>query len=314
MSFKPSTALLTGGAGFVGSRVAQRVASDGVDVHLLLRPGTDPWRIRELAPLVRTHSADLLDEAAVSRIVAQVNPEAVVHLATYGGYPAQTDADRILRTNILGFWNLLRACEGSRCELVVNAGSSSEYGFKDHPTRETELLEPNSYYAVSKAATTLLGQYVSRAGGLALATLRLYSVYGPYEEPTRLIPTAIRRALANEPLVAVDPETGRDFVFIDDVVRAFTSWDRLRALKGDAINIGSGVQSTVGKALEAVLRLTQSKSKVEWNRMPARIWDAKTWVSDISEARAKLGWSPAVSFEEGLQRTIEWHCSRSRTT
>jgi nucleoside-diphosphate-sugar epimerase len=309
MPFKPSTALITGAAGFVGANLARKLADDGLDVHLLLRPGSRPWRLEDVKPRMRLHEADLLDESALARILSAVNPEVVYHLATYGGYPEQTDADRILRTNFLGMWNLLRACESTRCSLLVNSGSSSEYGFKPHPTRETDFLEPNSYYAVSKAASTLLAQHVARSGRLPAATLRLYSVYGPFEEPTRLIPTLIRNALAGAPLVMVNPETGRDFVFVEDVVRAFRCWDGLLALKGDPVNIGSGIQSTVRTALETVVRLTASNSEVQWNRMPPRIWDQKVWVADISQARAKLGWSPTTSLEEGLRKTLDWHRS-----
>jgi nucleoside-diphosphate-sugar epimerase len=310
MTFHPGTVLLTGGAGFVGSSIARRLVELGVDVHLLFRPGSDLWRVRDFQSQIHFHESDLLDEPRTLKVFRSVNPEAVLHLAAYGGHPEEKDADRILRTNFLGFWNVLRACVPTRCELIVNAGSSSEYGFKGHASRETDLLEPNSFYAVSKAAATHLGRYASRLERFSIATLRLGSVFGPYEAPTRLIPTVIQRSLLGQPLDMVDPETGRDFVFIDDVVRAFTSWDRLRALKGDSVNIGSGIQSTVRDALETILDLTGSQSVVRWNRMPPRIWDTKTWVSDISQARLKLDWIPRVSFREGIKQTIEWHCAR----
>ena len=311
MTFHPRTVLVTGGAGFVGSSIARRLVDQGADVHLLFRPGSDLWRIRDYQSRSHLHEADLLDEPRTRKVFLSVNPEAVLHLAAYGGHPDERDADRILRTNILGFWNVLRACEPTRCELVVNAGSSSEYGFKSHATRETDLLEPNSFYAVSKGAATLLGRYASGLGRCSIATLRLFSVYGPYEEPSRLIPTLIQRSLLGQPLDLVDPETGRDFVFIDDVVQAFTSWDRLRDLKGDPVNIGSGIQSTVRRALETVLELTGSQSLVRWNRMPPRIWDTNIWVSDISQARARLDWTPIVSFREGIKRTIDWYRERA---
>lgn len=306
MPLRPDRVLLTGGAGFVGACLARKLLDQGLDVHLLTRPDSNPWRIRDLQGRARLHEVDLLDEAAVSKLLPSVNPDVVYHLATYGGYPEQTDPDRILRTNILGLWNLLKACEPTRCGLVVNCGSSSEYGFQPHPTRESDLLDPNSHYAVSKAAATLLCRHVSRTGKIPIATLRLYSVYGPFEEPTRLIPTLIRRALVQEPLVMVDPETGRDFVFIDDVLRAFVAWDRLAALNGDPINIGSGIQSTVRTALDTVLRLTGSRSEVQWNRMPPRVWDSRIWVADITQARARLDWSPEIAFDEGIRRTIDW--------
>jgi len=101
------------------------------------------------------------------------------------------------------------------------AGSSSEYGVKDHAPAENEQLEPNSDYAVAKAAATLLASHLGRERGLPVATLRLYSVFGPFEEPDRFIPTLVVHALRGQLPPLVDPAIARDFVYLDDVVEAF---------------------------------------------------------------------------------------------
>jgi nucleoside-diphosphate-sugar epimerase len=231
----------------------------------------------------------------------------VLHLAAHGAYEAQADAGRILTTNVLGTLHLLEASVATGVELFVNIGSSSEYGFKREPMRETDRLDPNSVYAIGKAAQTHLCVFFARRHPhMAIATLRLFSVYGPWEEPTRLIPTVIRRAKAGLPLEMVAPDIARDFVFIGDVLRALLHFDRLRRAAGEVINIGSGAEITLREVVGAVQDLFGHRSQVVWGAMPARQWDTTRWVADRSLAARLLDWEPAVGFREGLARTAEW--------
>src|SRR5204863_142015 len=150
-----------------------------------------------------------------------IQPEWVFHLAAHGAYSWQTDVQQMVKTNLLGTINLVQACLNTGFDSFVNAGSSSEYGYKNHPPSEQELPEPNSHYAVSKVAATLFCQHTSRREGVRIRTLRLYSAFGAYEDPNRLMPTLIGRCLKGEFPPLVRPETARDYVYIDDVVDAF---------------------------------------------------------------------------------------------
>ena len=141
---------------------------------------------------------------------------------------------------------------------------------------------------------------------MAIATLRLFSVYGPWEEPTRLIPTVIRRAMTGLTLEMVAPEVARDFVYVGDVIRALLDFDRLRRASGEVINLGSGVQITLREVVEAVQDLFGHRSQVVWGGMPARQWDTTRWVADRSHAARILDWEPSVGLREGLARTAEW--------
>jgi len=105
--------------------------------------------------------------------------------------PSQVDVQRMLQTNIFGTANLVQACLKTGFDTFVNTGSSSEYGFKDHAPSENELPEPNSHYAVAKVSATMFCQFTARNQKVHIPTLRLYSVYGPFEEPTRLLPRVI---------------------------------------------------------------------------------------------------------------------------
>ena len=230
----------------------------------------------------------------------------IYHLATHGAYPFQDDAEKIIKANVLGTWNLLKACSGIDYKVFVNTGSSSEYGFKLNPMREADMLEPNSYYAVAKSAQTLLCQHVAQSQKKPICTFRLFSVYGYYEEPSRLVPTLIRSCLKGKSLKMVSPETARDFIFVDDVVAAYCRLSRLAKLSGEIVNIGTGRQRSLREVVAEVIRLTGARVVVEWGALPARIWDANVWVADTDKSARLLGWKASTSLRDGLRKTIQW--------
>lgn len=298
--------LVTGAAGFVGACAVRELLRRGHQVHALVRPQSDDWRLRPVRTELHVHGGDLADAAAVRRVVQAVRPRAVVHLATHGAYEAQDDARAILRTNVFGTLNLLEASVEAGVAAFVNAGSSSEYGFKSAPMREADVLEPNSFYAVGKAAQTHLCRLLARRSRMGIAVFRLFSVYGPWEEPTRLIPTLLRRARVGLPLCMTAPRTARDFVYVDDVLDALLNLSAVSRLRGEVVNLGTGVETTLETVVATVQRLLGDRSPVHWGAMADRHWDSTRWVADPSRARALLGWEPRHTLHQGLARTADW--------
>lgn len=302
--------VITGGSGFVGANVVRALLDRDEDVHLLLRRAARRWRLEDVHGRVEVHEADLADEKQVREAFARIRPRAVLHLATEGAYEGQADPLRIFQTNLFGTLHVLSAALECGAGLVVNVGSSSEYGFKSQPMRESDRVEPNSYYAVAKAAQTHLTALVSRRSDLPAVTLRLFSLYGPWEEPSRLIPTLIRRARSGEPLEMAAPEIARDFVYVDDAVALLTDLERLALHRGAVFNVGSGVQTSLAGVVEAVQATLGDQSEVRWNAFEARRWDTQTWVADPSAAHESLGWRATTSFPDGIARTAEWMATR----
>jgi dolichol-phosphate mannosyltransferase len=299
--------LITGGSGFIGANLARRALADGHEVHLFLRPGHRPWRVEEIAKEVHTHAVDLTRAEDVRTALAAVRPDWVFHLAAYGAYPIETDVRLMVETNLLGCVSLLDACVAAGVGAFVNAGSSSEYGYKDHAPAEEESLEPNSAYAVTKAAATHYTRLLSRTADINALTVRLWSIYGPYEEPKRLIPTLLVHALEGRlpPLVA--PDTARDFVFVDDAVDALLKVAAAASLpRGSVYNLCSGIQSTLRDVVEETRRLTHLAVEPLWGGMKARTWDTSVWVGSPERMTREVGWRAHTTLSEGLARTARW--------
>jgi UDP-glucose 4-epimerase len=300
----PPRVLVTGAGGFVGANLVRRLLADGHDVAALARPGGTRWRLEDVDRDVAIRDVELADAVAVETAVRDVAPDWVFHCAAHGAYSWETDFPRMLESNLLATDYLLRSTLAAGCVAFVHAGSSSEYGYKDHPAREDEPVAPNSHYAVTKAAATALCAHFASEQEMPVTTLRLYSAYGPWEEPGRLVPTLAVRGLQGElpPLVA--PDTARDFVFVDDVAEAFVC--AARAAGSGVYNVCSGEQTSLRQIVEVARAVLGVTAEPEWGSAPARAWDATVWVGDGSKARRDIGWAPRHTLEEGFRRTAEW--------
>ncbi len=298
--------LVTGASGFIGSVLLRKLLEQKQEVHLILRKNSRTWRINDLLNKVTIHYSDLSNLDELIKIVKKINPDIIYHLATNGAYSYQVDADGIIKTNILGTWNLLQACNEVDYELFVNTGSSSEYGFKNFAMREIDIVEPASYYAVTKCAQTLLCSHIARQEKKPIVTIRPFSVYGPYEEPKRFFPTLMMALLFKKDMNLVDPDTARDQIYVDDIVSAYLKIEELKKNPGEYFNIGTGIQSSIKNVVDLAVKVTKENTNFKWGKMEGRNWDTNNWVADISKARQLLGWAPQISLEKGIELTWDW--------
>jgi UDP-glucose 4-epimerase len=300
--------MLTGGSGFVGANLVRRLLADGCEVHLLLRPNFSPWRIKDILNDLHVHPIEFHDAANLDSVIKSIRPEWVFHLAAAGAYSWQTDLAAMIQTNIIGTINLVEACLRTGFDTFINTGSSSEYGFKLTAPAETTWLEPNSHYAVTKASASQYCRYIAQSKDVRVNTLRLYSVYGPYEDPRRLMPSLIRHGLKGELPPLVNPDIARDYIHINDVVDAFLLAAKKEAQETGAIyNIGSGKQTSLKEVVELARQEMGINTEPDWGSMLARIWDTNTWVANIQKASTELGWSPQLGLQEGFRSTVQWY-------
>jgi dolichol-phosphate mannosyltransferase len=203
--------------------------------------------------------------------------------------------------------SLVEACRQTGCERFVHAGSSSEYGFKGHAPHEEEPVEPNSAYAVAKAAATLYCRHAATSGELNAVTLRLYSVYGPYEDPRRLLPRLIACGLRGELPPLANPDVSRDFLAVEDAVEAMVlAAEHFDHVTGAIYNVGSGRQTTIRDLVALARRKLGVDAEPAWGSACERAWDTTTWVADTRRAARELGWRPRTALEEGFEGTVEW--------
>jgi nucleoside-diphosphate-sugar epimerase len=301
--------LITGASGFIGANFCHFFVSQGAEVHVLVRKTSNLWRIKSIKNKLDVHYCDLNEREKLKGLISEIKPEGIMHFAIYGGYPFQKETLQIIKTNFLGTVNLLDACMNVGFKWFINTGSSSEYGIKSKPMKEDDLLEPINDYGVAKAAGTLYCQSVAKRTEAPIYTMRLFSPYGYYEEPTRLVPYVIRSCLKNEALLLSNPNAVRDFVFIEDVINAYLQLIlNMHLVKsGEIFNVGSGNQHKVSEVVAIIKKLTNSNSQLNWKRHLGRDSDIlKIWEANIDKITSNLNWHSQYTLEEGLKKTIDW--------
>ncbi len=302
-----SRILVTGAAGFVGANMVRRLLAEGVEIHALVRPGTDLWRLKDVTALIRWTECDILDFAAVGKVVAETRPEIVYHFAFPGGYPSDSAGRmNMFSVGLLGTYTLLNAAHENAVEKFVHIGSSTEYGTSNQAHRETDRLEPGNIRGVSKTASTLLCQQFAREFHLNSVILRLFNVYGFWEQRKRLIPGACLAILQDRPLPLTPPGIMHDWVFVEDVVDACLAALNKNIPRGEIINIGSGEQHANEEIVQILGEVAGRELKADVGAYLPHSHDTDCWLANIQRAKEVLGWRPQHSLRAGLKETFSF--------
>lgn len=300
--------LITGGAGFIGANLIYKLLLLNCEINLLVRPSANLWRLKFILPRLKIHKVDISDKSGLKKIITKINPNAIIHLATYSQYRNQEEFEQMVETNIRGTLNLLTVSKDINYDVFINTGSSSEYGIKEHPMKETDLLEPVSFYAATKTSATLLCQVFSKEYRKPIVTLRPFSVYGPFEEKDRFIPTIIRAVINNKPIKLTPGKQRRDFICVEDITDIYIkTLSRGRKLSGQILNMGTGIEYTNDEVVQKLFKITNKTVKIEKGKYPKRQWDSSHWVADISKTRKILNWKPKFTLDQGLRYTYNWY-------
>ena len=306
-------ALVTGGAGFIGSHLAHRLVRDGFDVAVLDNLTTG---LRDNVPAGATFvEGDVGQRSVVDDVFSSEPLDAVFHVAGQASIRlsfAEPEVD--LHTNVVGTVNVLRACVEHRVPRLLYASSMTAYGEPDLiPTPEDVPCVPVSYYGVTKYAAE---RYVHITAArpdvhVSATSLRMFNVYGPrqgLDNPYQgVLAIFLGNVLRGEPItIHGDGEQTRDFVYIDDVVEAWMGVLDDPTSDGKALNVGSGRETSVNELADAVLAaLGESRDSWEIRREDVQVGDQRRAAAEIG-AIAAHGWKPTVALVDGIAHTAEW--------
>lgn len=275
--------LLTGSSGFIGSFLKKKLINKGYTVEII------------------PHSI-LNNPKKLRKIALSFSPHYIIHLAAYGNKYYQDEDQEIIKSNILGTINLLYATKDIRYEAFVNTGSSSEYGIKNNKMIESDSLDADCFYGVTKASATLICRAFAKKYSKPVVTVRPFSVYGPFDDPNKFIQVSIRAFQNNANLKLV--EGVHDWIYVDDCINGVLKVIKnVKKLSGKVVNIGTGIQSTNQEVITSLEKIFNKKIKVvEVDRI--RDYDTTvSWVADNS-LLISLGWRPKYSLLKGLKKTI----------
>ncbi len=306
--------MVIGASGFIGAKLFFSLNSRRDDVFAASRFPERSWRLSQADPK-KLISLDVTDLARVKEKLGELRPKTVFNLSAFGAYERQKDPQAIHQVNYVGNLNLITVLLEQGCAAYIQAGTSSEYGLNCAGPSEGDALLPNSDYAVSKVGASFLVQYYGKFHQFPAINLRLYSIYGPWEERDRLIPTLISQALQGKFPAFAERNISRDFVYIDDcthaMVKAALSADQ--GERGLSINIATGVKTS----LEQIAAVAQSAFQIpgtpQFGQMSNRKWDLSNWFGDPTLAEQRLKWKARTSLSEGLKLTADWEQEASRS-
>ena len=300
-------ALITGGAGFIGSNIAKELASRGNDVAVLDDLSSGYRSNIQGIPGVRLIEADIRDQAAVDAAVEGV--DAVFHLAASVGNKRSIDQPvNDAEINVIGTLRVLEAARKAGVRKIVMSSSAGIFGeLKTLPIREDHPVEPDSPYGASKLCAEKQGLAYAKLYGMEVVCLRYFNVYGPsqrFDAYGNVIPIFVFQMLRGEPVTIFgDGEQTRDFVNVREVVLANIRAAMAPGVSG-AFNIGSGTRISINDLVER-LRANCGLNPVV-RRGPPRAGDVRDSLADISAARRAFGFEPAVTIDEGLPEYIRW--------
>ncbi|WP_449246355.1 NAD-dependent epimerase/dehydratase family protein [Desulfarculus baarsii] len=297
---------MIGASGFIGGNLFRALLARREDVIGTVFSGS-PWRLAGVSAL-NTAFMNLHDPNSVRALLNRVKPKVIFHCAAFGAYSFENDADRIHHTNYISLVKLLESLDHRELNAFIHAGSSSEYGFNAAGPAEDDRLSPNSHYAVSKAAASLALAYHGKARGLPVCNLRLYSVYGPYEDSSRLMPVLCEHAVRGCLPPFAPANTARDFVYIDDVIEAFllAAAHMGPDLAGESFNIGTGEKTTLGNLAALAGKVFDIQEEPRFTPSAGRSWDMEQWYANPAKAERLLGWRPRTPLAQGLISCRDW--------
>lgn len=296
--------LVTGAGGFVGAAVVSSALSAGHDVIALVRPTGNRQRLDEHGAIVVP--VNLADGVELEATLRHHRPDVIVHSAWSGVSNASRHERSQITDNVSVALSLVDAAAAAGAGKFIGIGSQAEYGLLSGKIRETALPSPTSLYGAAKVAVQFLTAQLCADAGIDFAWLRLFSTYGPRDNPNWLIPSMIEQLLDGRRPRTTEGRQLWDYLFIDDVADAIRAAAESKQAIG-IFNLGSGKPVAVRDIIEQIRDIAAPELDLVFGEIPYRpdqIWHME---ADIDRLKRLSGFVPQVELAQGLARTIEWH-------
>jgi dolichol-phosphate mannosyltransferase len=298
--------LVVGASGFIGANLFKMLKAYRDDVFAGIRESKG-WRLAEVNE-ENIVTFDRCDTEKSKKVIETILPKTIFDCTAYGGYSFQDNTNEIYRVNFQSLVDFVTLLSSYGIAAYIHAGSSSEYGLNCTAPLEDDKCEPNSHYSVSKISAATFLHFVGSQRDFPAINFRLYSVYGPLEDSSRLIPNLLKNALAGKLPPFVDPRTSRDFIYIDDVCEAFinAALNITPSIYGESFNIGTGKKTTIAELADLTKKEFSIKEDPQYGTMEARKWDLAEWYANPSKAKRLIGWEAKYDISKGLRATSNW--------
>lgn len=305
-----SNILITGASGFLGSNLARKLVKSKNQISVMYRKQSNLWRIRDIISNLDSHIVNLDNLSLLKQEIKKIKPDIVYHFATYGFHPLQKNINAMIKTNIIGTINLIRALnENDQIDKFVNMGSFFEYGPKTNAIKENQCPNPVSPYSITKVAQTQFAKYFSTKNNFPIVTLRLFYPYGMYEQPGRLVSDIMIAAVQQKTLHLTSPNSRRDFIFIHDVINALLNVTKTPKINGEIFNIGGGKEYSIGEIVNLVQKIIHHDLKISYDNKKQREFDKRggKGFANLEKTKKILHWKPTYSIKQGLSKTYDWY-------
>ncbi len=297
--------LVTGASGFVGAKVAELALAAGHEVAAVTRPSGNARRLAPLAGRYLPLSVDLREKRALFAAVACFRPDAIIHVAWAGVANSARHDTSQFSENIDAACALVEAGAAAGCKAFIGTGSQGEYG-AGSSMREDTLPEPTTMYGAAKVAALYLTRQLAHQSGMRHAWLRLFSTYGPDDNPGWLIPSLIGQMLEGQRPQTTLGTQKWDWLHVDDVARGLLAAATTPAAEG-IFNLGSGESVQVRRAVEMIRDAAAPGMELVFGEIPFRSDQVMHMQADIKRLQAATGWAPQVAFADGIAETVAWY-------
>jgi NAD dependent epimerase/dehydratase len=313
MTWNSRNVVVTGGGGFIGSHLVERLLALGANVTAFVRYNSrnDPGFLDLLAPHtkdIRIVSGDIRDPEAVRAVLD--GADTVFHLAALAGIPySYVHPIEVFEVNANGTLNVLVGARDAGLQRVVITSTSEVYGSALYvPIDEKHPKQPMSPYSASKIASDAIGLSFHAAFQLPVTVVRPFNTYGPRQSDRAIIPTIISQALTQPEITVGNTAPTRDFTYVSDTVEGFIQLAQSDAAVGQEVNLGTGTEVSVGDLVQCINAIIGRALPVRKNeeRVRPESSEVNRLLSNNSKARDLVSWTPRVTLDQGIQLTAKW--------